>query len=110
VLSIASAILHPSSGEASVLGGRFGKTDMAALRRRIGTVDPSQKILAWLTAEEVVLTGVTATIRPLWDRYGRSERERARSSLALVGCEGWPSGRSRPVRKGSGSGSGSRAL
>jgi len=88
LLSVAAAVRHPSAGEASVLGGRFGKTDMASLRGRIGVVDPSQKILAWLTAEEVTLTGVTATIRPLWDRYGPAERARARSSLALVGCEG----------------------
>ena len=87
LLSIAAAVRHPSAGEATVLGGRFGKTDMAALRGRIGVVDPSQKVLAWLTAEEVVLTGFMATIRPLWDRYGPAERERARRSLALVGCE-----------------------
>ena len=87
LLSLAAAVRHPSSGDAAVLGGRFGKTDMATLRSRIAVVDPSQKILAWLTAEEVVLTGVSATIRPLWDRYGDRERERARRSLALVGCE-----------------------
>ncbi|MBA3413622.1 MAG: ATP-binding cassette domain-containing protein [Chloroflexia bacterium] len=88
LLSIAAAARHPSAGEAWVLDGRFGKTDMAALRARIGVVDPSQKILAWLTAEDVVLTGLTATIRPLWERYGPADRERARQSLALVGGDG----------------------
>lgn len=88
LLSIAGAARHPSSGEATVLGGAFGRTDIPQLRRRIGVVDASQKVLDWLTVEEVVLTGATSSIRPLWDRYGPTERERAARSLALVGCAG----------------------
>jgi iron complex transport system ATP-binding protein len=86
LLSVAGAWRHPSAGEAVVLGGRFGYTDMPALRTRIGVVDASQKVLGWLTAEEVVLTGATATLRPVWDRYGDAERGRARELLDLVGC------------------------
>ncbi|MFM9105377.1 MAG: ABC transporter ATP-binding protein [Chloroflexota bacterium] len=87
LLSLAGAVRHPSAGEVSVLGGRFGKTDITELRKRIGVVDASQKVLDWLTLEEIALTGVTASIRPLWDRYGPGEREQARAMLALVGCE-----------------------
>lgn len=86
LLSVVGASRHPSAGTVEVLGSRFGETDLALLRRRIGTVDATQKVYGWLTAEEVALTGLTATIRPLWDRYGTAERERARTMLALVGC------------------------
>jgi iron complex transport system ATP-binding protein len=88
LLSVAGAWRHPSGGAATVLGGRFGRTDMQSLRTRIGVVDATQKILGWLTVEEVALTGATATIRPLWDRYGDAERARAREALDLVGVAG----------------------
>ena len=87
LLALLGAARHPSSGAVTVLGGRLGRVDMPALRRRIGVVDPTLRLLEWLTVEEVVLTGVTGTIRPLWDRYGEDERARARELLALVGCE-----------------------
>ena len=86
LLSLAGAVRHPSGGTVTVLGGRLGRVDMPALRRRIGVVDPMLRLLEWLTVEDVVLTGATGTIRPLWDRYGPAERERARELLALVGC------------------------
>ena len=69
-----------------MLGAEFGRADLLALRTRIGLVDPTQRTLDWLTAEEIVLTGVTGTIRPLWNRYGPAERARARALLDLVGC------------------------
>ena len=86
LLALAGAVRHPSGGTVTVLGGRLGRVDMAGLRRRIGVVDPMLRLLDWLTVEDVVLTGATGTIRPLWDRYGQAERSRARELLALVGC------------------------
>jgi len=86
LLALAGAVRHPSVGEVEVLGGRLGRVDMPALRRRIGVVDPTHKLYDWLAAEEVVLTGATGTVWPLWDRYGPAERARARELLTLVGC------------------------
>lgn len=86
LLSLLAAVRHPSAGEVEVLGGRLGRVDMPALRRRIGVVDPSLTLYNWLTVEDVILTGATGTVRPLWDRYGAQERERARELLTLVGC------------------------
>jgi iron complex transport system ATP-binding protein len=84
LLSLASASRHPSSGAVAVLGGRLGRTDIRELRRRIGLVEPTTRMLEWLTVEDFVLTGASASTWPLWDEYGPAERERAAELLALV--------------------------
>jgi iron complex transport system ATP-binding protein len=86
LLALAGAVRHPSSGAVTVLGGRLGKVDMPALRRRIGVVDPALTLYDWLTVEDVVLTGATGSVRPLWDQYRPETRSRARELLELVGC------------------------
>ena len=86
LLSLAGAVRHPSAGRVSVLGGMLGRVDMPALRRNIGLVDSSVIPLDWLTAEEVVLTGISSTLRPLWWTYSSQDRDRSRELLALLGC------------------------
>jgi iron complex transport system ATP-binding protein len=86
LLSLAGALRHPSKGQVSVLGGTLGRVDMPALRGRIGFVDSGGTTLDWLTAEEVVLTGIGSTLRPLWWTYSSQDRDRARQVLALLGC------------------------
>jgi iron complex transport system ATP-binding protein len=86
LLSLAGAARHPSAGSVAVLGGRLGRTDLWALRERLGVVAPTLSDPEGLTAEEAVLTGATGTIRPLWARYGPPERARARELLGLLGC------------------------
>ena len=86
MLSLAGALRHPSRGRVSVLGGTLGRVDMPALRGRIGFVDSGSTALDWLTAEEVVLTGIGSTLRPLWWTYSNNDRARARELLALLGC------------------------
>jgi iron complex transport system ATP-binding protein len=86
LLSVAGAVRHPSRGQARVLGGELGKVSLWDLREQIGVVDPAHKLIEWLTVEDVVLTGSTGTIQPLWDRYGDAERERAHALLKLLGC------------------------
>jgi iron complex transport system ATP-binding protein len=86
MLALAGAWRHPSAGTVSVLGGTLGKVDLAALRREIGFVDSGQPIYDWLTAEDVVLTGIGATLRPLWGTYSADDRDHARELLALLGC------------------------
>jgi iron complex transport system ATP-binding protein len=87
LLSLVGALRHPSSGRVSVLGGTLGNVDMPALRKSIGFVDSGGAVLEWLTAEEVVLTGIGATIRPLWGTYTGAQYQQARSLLALLGCD-----------------------
>src|SRR6185437_15996424 len=86
LLSILSAQRHPSEGSAVVLGETFGRTDMRALRSRIGLVDPSMRMLDWLNAEEVVLTGLKNTIWPRYEDWSDADHVRARELLRLVGC------------------------
>jgi iron complex transport system ATP-binding protein len=59
---------------------------MPALRQSIGLVDSGGKVLDWLTSEEVVLTGIGSTLRPLWWQYGAQDRVHARDLLSLLGC------------------------
>jgi iron complex transport system ATP-binding protein len=86
LLSLAGALRHPSRGRVSVLGGTLGRVDMPALRGQIGFVDSGGTTLDWLTAEDVVLTGIGSTLRPLWWTYSDEDRTRARDLLALLGC------------------------
>jgi iron complex transport system ATP-binding protein len=87
LLSLAAAARHPSAGTVSVLDGRLGRVDVRELRRRIGLVEPTTRMLEWLTVEDFVLTGASASIWPLWDQYGPAERARATELLALVGAD-----------------------
>jgi iron complex transport system ATP-binding protein len=94
LLSMASAVRHPTRGAVTVLGHRLGRVDLRELRRRIGLVAASQRLVdeelledEGATAHTVVLTGHTGTSAPLWDRYGPAEHERAARLLADVGCK-----------------------
>lgn len=94
MLSVAAAVRHPSSGTATVLGQRLGRVDLRELRRGIGLVAASQRLVDEALLEEegataltVVLTGHTGTSAPLWDKYGDEERERAHGLLADLGCK-----------------------
>jgi iron complex transport system ATP-binding protein len=86
LLSLAGAQRHPSSGSVTVLGETLGRTSMGDLRERIGAIDPNQKILDWLSIEEVVLTGLTGTVWPQPGRATDADRFRALELLDLVGC------------------------
>lgn len=86
LLSLIGADRHPSAGTVDILGERSGQTDMRQLRTRIGRVDPSGRVLDWVTARELVLTGMKNTIWPRWEDWGEPERSRADKLLALVGC------------------------
>jgi iron complex transport system ATP-binding protein len=86
LLSLIGADRHPSRGDVEILGETSGKTDMRALRTRIGRVDPGGRALDWVTGRELVLTGLRNTIWPRWEDWGEPEFRRAGELLALVGC------------------------
>ena len=86
LLSIIRAFRFPSQGAVKVLGRNFGGSDLWPLREQIGHVDSQQKVLEWLEAEDVVLTGLTGSVQPIWNRYGPAEVERAKELLGIVGA------------------------
>ncbi|WP_326822104.1 ATP-binding cassette domain-containing protein [Streptosporangium sp. NBC_01639] len=94
LLSLVAAVRHPTEGVAAVLGQRLGRVDLRELRRHIGLVAASQRLVdealleeEGATAHTVVLTGHTGTSAPLWDRYGPAQHERAHTLLADLGCK-----------------------
>ncbi|GAA2872259.1 ABC transporter ATP-binding protein [Nonomuraea rubra] len=94
LLSLAAAVRHPSEGTVRVLGHRLGRVDVRELRRHLGLVAESQRLIdeelmeeEGATAHTVVLTGHTGTSVPLWDRYGDAEHDRAHRLLADLGCK-----------------------
>lgn len=94
LLALAAAVRHPTSGHVSVLGHRLGRVDLRELRRHLGLVAASQRLVdeslleeEGATAHTVVLTGHTGTSAPLWDRYGPADHERAHRMLADLGCK-----------------------
>ncbi|WP_406673106.1 ATP-binding cassette domain-containing protein [Nonomuraea sp. N2-4H] len=94
LMSLAAAVRHPSEGTVKVLGHRLGRVDVRELRRHIGLVASSQRLVdeelmeeEGATAHTVVLTGHTSTSVPLWDRYGDAEHDRAHRLLADLGCK-----------------------
>lgn len=86
LLQIAAGTLFPTAGEATVLGERFGKTDLFALRRRIGWI--SSALLARLpgheTALDVAVSGLKATFGLVYDCSPR-DRETAAEHLRRMG-------------------------
>jgi iron complex transport system ATP-binding protein len=78
LLSVVAANRFPSSGSVELLGGRLGYIEIRTLRKQIGIVDPSIRLLDWMTVEEIVLTGATGTVRLLPNMYSPADADRAR--------------------------------
>ncbi len=84
LLQVASTYVAPSRGTVRVLGGRFGRVDVRALRTRIGYVGPAPASLVHtdLPAEEIVVTGKHAAfVDSRWHRYEPADWDRARGLL-----------------------------
>ena len=88
LVRVASLMLHPTAGEVRVLGERLGRTDVRALRTRIGIVSASlaDQLRPGLTAEEVVRCGIHAALEPWWHTYSPDDTERAVATLERMGC------------------------
>lgn len=86
LLSILAAERHPSMGEVTLLGERFGRTDLRELRKRIARVDPSLRMLDWLHGVEAVLTGIRNTTWPHWDDWQEKDFAHARELLESIGA------------------------
>jgi len=81
-----AAHLWPTEGRCSVLGSRFGESDLPTLRQSIRLLQPDGPcdIGGDLTTREVVLSGFFGTLA-LYDRPTRSMRMQAGRAINLVG-------------------------
>ena len=86
LLGVAAGLNHPSAGTVDVLGRRLGRVDVRTLWPLIGFVNQSMRPPPPdLAVEDVVLTGASGTVQPLWDRYGPAERRRVARLLEVMG-------------------------
>lgn len=89
LLSVVGAERHPTSGTASVLGERLGRSDLRELRPRIGMVGHrvAERLPSEASAVEIVLTGLRGLYAPFWSRFDDAARDEALAKLELLGCE-----------------------
>ncbi|MBI3692631.1 MAG: ATP-binding cassette domain-containing protein [Mycolicibacterium aromaticivorans] len=86
LLGFCAAETFPTTGTVTVLGRQMGRTDLAALRRSIGYVNPRHRLQYSLTVRDVVLTGITATIDlPMRWTPSPEQAEHADAMIAAVG-------------------------
>jgi iron complex transport system ATP-binding protein len=87
LLRMLSGFGYPSRGALSVLGERFGATDLRALRARVGWVhgDLSAEFPGFMSCLEVVLSGITGTIAS-YDSLDGDAARRARAALESIGA------------------------
>lgn len=84
--------LMASSGTVEVLGRRVGRTDVRALRPRIGYLSPAlaHEIPEQLTPRQVIDAAQAGAIFPWYVTPERMSRERTEAALTQVGMAGAP--------------------
>jgi len=89
LLRLLSAWLRPWAGRAVVLGEVLGRTDMRALRRRIGYTSQALTDLLrpTMTPHEVVLAAPNGALETWWHRYDEAQHADAESQLRTFGID-----------------------
>jgi len=87
LLQIAGASLFPTRGTVTMLGERFGATDLGELRTRVGLSSSSlgERVPPQEKALDVVLTASYGVIGRWSERYDDADVHRAEALLARVG-------------------------
>jgi iron complex transport system ATP-binding protein len=88
LVRIASLWLHPTSGTVRVLGEELGRTDVRAVRARVGVVSASlaDRLRIDLSVADVVVTSRRGALEPWWHTYDDHDRDRAARALERVGA------------------------
>ncbi|MFV0258997.1 MAG: ABC transporter ATP-binding protein [Acidimicrobiales bacterium] len=91
LMEVAAGRRRATRGEVTVLGGRVGRTDLRALRGRLGVLSPSltAELRGGLAAIDVVRCGRYGALEPWWHHYDDADTERAEGLLARVGLAGY---------------------
>ncbi len=89
LLQIASAIMHPTTGYAAVLGEILGAVDVFDLRPRIGltSASMSDRLPRHEVVRDVVLTASYAVVGRWREEYDTYDEERAAHLLQRLGIE-----------------------
>ncbi len=98
LLRLLSSWLRPSGGEAMVLGETLGRTDMRALRRRVGYTSQAltDVLRPTMTPHEVVLSAPNGALETWWHTYSDDQHADATAQLRLFGVDEQMA--SRPLR------------
>jgi iron complex transport system ATP-binding protein len=86
LLSLVSTRRFPSSGDVDILGRRLGSVDVWTLKGQIGVVDQAMRMPNELTVEEIVLTGRSGSVQPMWRQYTPDDIVRVKELLDLFHC------------------------
>ncbi|MEC9426616.1 MAG: ATP-binding cassette domain-containing protein, partial [Actinomycetota bacterium] len=88
LLRIAALHLHPTTGTVRALGEELGRSDVRALRARIGYASASlaEAFRPDLPAIDVVMTARPGALESWWHDYTDADRSRARELLKRMGC------------------------
>lgn len=86
LLQIAGARLMPSRGAVSVVGERFGRSDLRTVRAKVSLVSAAtaRVLRPFLSARDVVVTGKDAALYPIPHRYSKTDWAAADRSLERV--------------------------
>ena len=89
LLQIASAHLHPTRGEAWILGEQLGAVDVFELRPRIGLASAAlaERVPAGERVLDVVRTAAYGMVGRWRERYDAADDARARSLLETLGAD-----------------------
>ncbi|AHW62666.1 hypothetical protein CGLY_01090 [Corynebacterium glyciniphilum AJ 3170] len=86
ILKLAGGRLYPTTGSVQILGEQIGRTDVRELQKRIGYVDPKQR-LDDISAYEAVLSGVSASNGYIQRFDYAPHQAHATGMLELVGMD-----------------------
>ena len=88
LLQVASAMIHPTLGQALILGEEMGRTDVFELRPRIGIASAAvaEKVPAGETVVDLVLTASYAILGRWREEYDSTDLSRAAELLEALGC------------------------
>ncbi len=89
LLNMVNGYSWPTTGEVSVLGKKFGETDIYQMRTNIGWVSSSleQRMNGRYLAEDIVVSGVKKTFGFLYEEPEEAVYEEAREIMEQLNCE-----------------------
>jgi iron complex transport system ATP-binding protein len=89
LMQLAGARMHPTRGEAQLLGERLGRVDVFELRPRIGLTSAAlaDSLPAHERVRDVVLTAAYAITGRWRERYDELDHQRAQDLLAAFGVD-----------------------